>query len=413
MQSTNRRYVPLLDVLRAVAAWWVVLYHTVIHFTPGVGGKNFFVGSDNPVLVVLSQGWLAVTVFVMLSGYSLSLGLRKGQIRWGAYFAARWLRVAPLYLVVLTLGMIALSKVDRPTPESFFTAATMLPVPGAYTPNPWLDTAWSVKVELVLYLFIPAFVYAAKKYKLLPTLGMTGALAAIVLLAMQQTSTTQDLLYYSIPGRLIEFGIGFAIGYAGRVVPAQLRRVALAGGVVGFVVLSAVANRAGGFPDLMPGVRLAIYVVAIGLSALLLLAVDHRPKPSNSRLVKAASAVGSWSYSTYLWHMVVLKLFVVPLLFVEETALGRVGALLAGMAIMVAVVLVLSWASFNLIERPFLSMRPNYVRDEAPTERSAPHAARVSDLLTRTLRTNATGEQPAVPAARRPVPESVGAGGRS
>jgi peptidoglycan/LPS O-acetylase OafA/YrhL len=241
---------------------------------------------------------------------------------------------------------------------------------------------------------------------------MAGALATIVLLAMQQTSSTLDLLYYSIPGRLIEFGVGFALGYAGRVVPAQLRRAALAGGVVGFVLLSGVANRAGGFTDLLPAVRLAIYVAAIGFGVLLLLAVDHRPKPSRSRVVMAVSAVGSWSYSTYLWHMVVLKLFVVPLLFVEETALGRAGALLAGMAIMIAVVLVLSWASFNLIERPFLSMRPNYIRDDAPTERSA-SAAKVTDLLARTLRARASGEQSVVPAARRPVPESVGAGGRS
>ena len=96
MQSTNRRYVPLLDVFRAAAAWWVLLFHTVIAFTPGTDGQNMWLGSDNPVIVFLSQGWLAVSIFVMLSGYSLSLGLRKGDILWGAFLKARWLRVAPL-----------------------------------------------------------------------------------------------------------------------------------------------------------------------------------------------------------------------------------------------------------------------------------------------------------------------------
>src|SRR5688572_3079504 len=85
MQSDNRRYIPLLDVLRAGAALWVVLYHVVTRLVPTGDAPRHLVGSDNPLMVVLSQGWLAVSLFVMLSGYSLSLGLTKGDIDWVAY----------------------------------------------------------------------------------------------------------------------------------------------------------------------------------------------------------------------------------------------------------------------------------------------------------------------------------------
>jgi peptidoglycan/LPS O-acetylase OafA/YrhL len=414
MQSTNRRYVPLLDVLRAAAAWWVVMYHTVIAFQPPAGAKNnMWLGTDNPVLLVLSQGWLAVSVFVMLSGYSLSLGLRKGEIMWGAYLRARWLRVAPLYLVVLVLGTLALGRTSPPTPGSFFTAVTMLPVPGAHEPGPWLDTAWSVKIELVLYLFIPALVYAARRYKPLPTIAMSAIIGSVVFLALQQTSNTLDILYSSLPGRMVEFAVGFFLGYAGHVLPARLRRAGLVVGVLGFVAVAVVANRSGGFRGLPPATRLALYVAVIVLGALLLLAVDHRPKASSSRLVAAASAVGSWSYSTYLWHMVVLHLFVVPRLFQDTSLLGDRGSLLAGMAFMVVAVLALSWASFNLIERPFLSLRPTYIRRDAEEQPAPAEASRASQLLARTLRTTARGVPVAVPVARRAASESVGAGGRS
>ena len=119
MQSDNRRYIPLLDVLRAGAALWVVLYHVVIHLVPAGEASRTLDGADNPVTIVLSQGWLAVSLFVMLSGYSLSLGLTKGEIIWGAYLKARWLRVAPLYLVILMIGLLATPLSRRPSIDSF------------------------------------------------------------------------------------------------------------------------------------------------------------------------------------------------------------------------------------------------------------------------------------------------------
>src|SRR3954465_13831262 len=113
MQSNNRRYIPLLDVLRAGAALWVVLYHAVTRLVPVGQPSRTLVGSGNPVMVVLSQGWLAVSLFVVLSGSWLSLGLTKGDIDWVSYLKARWLRVAPLYLVMLFLGLM--TAAERPS----------------------------------------------------------------------------------------------------------------------------------------------------------------------------------------------------------------------------------------------------------------------------------------------------------
>jgi peptidoglycan/LPS O-acetylase OafA/YrhL len=385
MQSNNRRYIPLLDVLRAGAALWVVLYHVVTTLVPVGDGPRSLVGSDNPVMIVLSQGWLAVSLFVMLSGYSLSLGLTKGDIDWVAYLKARWLRVAPLYLVMLFLGLLATVPDRRPGPGSLFAAVSMLPVPGTFVPRPWLATAWSVKVELVLYLCIPALVYVARRYKPVPLIAMAGTLGLVLFVAMQATTSTVDILYWGIPGRLVEFTVGFALGYAGRTLSLRHRRAAIVAGCSGFLAVTFVANRSGGFHGLTGPTRLALYGATLVLGGLLLAAVDQRPKPSSSRLVAAVSAVGSWSYSTYLWHMVVITLVVMPLMADLESALGVRGALAVGAALTVGIVMVVSWASFNLIERPFLSLRPQYVRAAAENAASVVPVLRPATARTHLL----------------------------
>ncbi|MGO8609663.1 hypothetical protein ACC848_42665, partial [Rhizobium johnstonii] len=81
---------------------------------------------------------------------------------------------------------------------------------------------------LVLYLFIPAFVYAARRYRPLQIAAMGAVLAAGVFAALLPTTPVIDILYWGLPGRLVEFGAGFALGYAGRGLGARLRPVALA-----------------------------------------------------------------------------------------------------------------------------------------------------------------------------------------
>jgi peptidoglycan/LPS O-acetylase OafA/YrhL len=418
MKSDNRRYVPLLDVFRATAAWWVLFYHTWQRFGPDL---SQWVG-HNPVMVMGSQGWLAVSIFIMLSGYSLSLGLRRGEIMWSAYLKARWLRIAPLYLVVFAVGTLAVTSAGAvPTTGSFLAGMSMLPIPGAFSPGPWLDTSWSVRVELVLYLFLPVFVYAARRYRPVPLLLMAGALALVVFPALYSQAYMMDILYGGLPGRLVEFAVGFAIGYAGRVVHARSRRVALAVGCFGFVGLSFVTNRAGGHYNISPAMRVAVFLAVLVFGALLLIAAGQRAKPSRNRLVPLLAAVGSWSYSTYLWHMVVLKLLIAPLLFDQETFLGHRASFAVGMVLMIAIVLALSWASYNLIELPFLSMRPQYIKagtagtgGEVSAEPPAPQPAATS---IRAHRQGGPLPRPPVPMTRHgrtePTAESVGAGGRA
>jgi peptidoglycan/LPS O-acetylase OafA/YrhL len=372
MRSDNRPYIPELDVFRAAAAWWVVMYHSVIRFTPAGQPPYMWTGSDNPLTVLFSQGWLAVSLFVMLSGYSLSLGLNRGTIMWGRYLSARWLRVAPLYLVVLALGTLA-SVSMPPTAGDFLASVTLLPIPGAFTPGPWLATAWSVRIEFVLYLLIPAFVYAARRHKPVVVAAMGAIIAVVIMVALAPTAGSYEVLYGGLPGRLVEFGAGFVLGWTSRSIARPLRRIAIPVACAGFVVLAYVGNRSGGLLEMSGTTRVAIYVGTLLFCGLLLISVDKRRRTSDSRVMKAVSAVGSWSYSTYLWHAVVINLLVAPLFYDRATPLGFYGSLAAGLAVTTIVVLALSWASFNLIEKPFLTLRPKYVREEeAPARATAP-----------------------------------------
>lgn len=136
------------------------MHHATGYFPLAAAVPTFWPGSRNPFLVLASQGWLAVGLFLMISGFSLGRGLNGRDITWRGYLGARWLRVAPLYLVLLFLGTLAVGV--TPPASAFAAALTMLPIPTAYSPGAWMGVTWSVRIEFLLYFTIPALVVLAR-----------------------------------------------------------------------------------------------------------------------------------------------------------------------------------------------------------------------------------------------------------
>ena len=87
---------PGLDLLRALAIGWVMIYHAA----------NFDLVSDQPWCV--AYGWMGVDLFFALSGYLIAGQLLRPWARGHApnyphFFARRLLRTLPAYLVVVGL----------------------------------------------------------------------------------------------------------------------------------------------------------------------------------------------------------------------------------------------------------------------------------------------------------------------
>lgn len=87
---------PGLDLLRAIAIVWVMLYHARV------------AGLGRTIDSVSFWGWMGVDLFFVLSGFLIGSQLFKplaqgGKIKLGDFYLRRALRVLPAYLVIVAL----------------------------------------------------------------------------------------------------------------------------------------------------------------------------------------------------------------------------------------------------------------------------------------------------------------------
>ena len=141
---------PGLDLLRAIAIVWVMLFHSFI-----VGG----LGSD---FAWLSRyGWAGVDIFFVLSGFLIGTQvlrpLQRGEpLAFGAFYARRAWRILPAFAVVLALYACFPMLREAPGLQPWWQFATFtLNVLIDYDSNQAFSHAWSLCVEEHFYLAFP------------------------------------------------------------------------------------------------------------------------------------------------------------------------------------------------------------------------------------------------------------------
>lgn len=154
ISATGTR-LPGLDLLRAIAIVWVMLYHVSSY---GVRLPAF-----------IEFGWMGVDLFFVLSGFLIggqvlgpyALGERP---RWGHFFLRRALRVLPAYLVVLAIYFTIPAVRESPAIQPLWQFLT-------FTQNLFADYhharafshAWSLCIEEHFYLLLPLVVWLAAR----------------------------------------------------------------------------------------------------------------------------------------------------------------------------------------------------------------------------------------------------------
>lgn len=161
---------PGLDLLRAVAIAWVMLYHVTSY------------GPSLPLVVEF--GWMGVDLFFVLSGYLIGWQLLKPytcgqQPQWPQFFLRRAFRILPAYLTVLALYFAVPAVRESQGIQPLWQFLT-------FTQNLFVDHslarafshAWSLCIEEHFYLALPpvAWLLARK-----PGAGKTAAVFLAVL----------------------------------------------------------------------------------------------------------------------------------------------------------------------------------------------------------------------------------------
>jgi peptidoglycan/LPS O-acetylase OafA/YrhL/SAM-dependent methyltransferase len=368
--APERARVRNLDVLRAVAALGVLAIHAY-----AMGGRVVPVKATDAADVALSVLATGVWLFFAVSGYVITrpfaAALAQGHPLpdLGRYARRRALRIFPLYWLALT-AMIAIGGAAGTRAWQFPVHYLLLNnlVPGRQ--EALFPAAWTLTLEVLFYAVVPLLARGLRAWRpAISAQSLARLLAASWALSIMFT-VGADLLGDGriglwLRGSLPAMWQMFCPGILLAIVPylpdsawrRRLRRLSVRPGRCATVALAVLAPAAilaadaplrFGVPAYQILVDLSRPLFAVGYGLIVAAAITG-PRWRGRRLI----ALGTASYGIYLLHPVISALLD-RLGAVPFTGTGP-GAFAGNLAVLAALTIPLSLASWRWLERPALA----------------------------------------------------------
>jgi peptidoglycan/LPS O-acetylase OafA/YrhL len=186
---------PLFDALtglRALGAWWIVLFHIR-------GELARFVPDESLIMRFADAGHVGITLFFVLSGFVISYNYasRFQSLEAKSYFQFLWQRLARIYPVHLMMLMvlacifvtanmvdIRLNEPERYTLKGFIQHLLLINAWSVPLQITWNGVAWTLSLEWICYIVFPVlsvFTFRIKNpfilvYSTVALLGLTAVL---------------------------------------------------------------------------------------------------------------------------------------------------------------------------------------------------------------------------------------------
>ena len=366
MRSTSGEYYEKLDHVRAFACYAVFVWH----FIHGPNGELTPFGAPPPFFPValLDEGYIGVSVFMCLSGYLFAKILDNSKIVYRTFLWNRFLRLAPLLVLVFIASGVHLIAILKLVDLRFYLGALLK---GFVLPL-WPAGGWSIATEIHFYFMLPAILWAVRRST---WFGLALIAAAVALRAgiWAWRDETQLAAYWTIVGRFDEFTLGIVL--CRHRAWAAGRSWLAAAVFFGFCWFYYQYDKAGGFMNLGGGgypSKSPLWIVMPTLQAacisFLIAWYDQTDLFRPGRISRFIAVIGGISYSIYLLHP--FFVFELSKLFFGR---GLNYAESLGLATLAFVATIpIGLASFRWIEAPPLRYRRRYKADAAPTPSPAP-----------------------------------------
>jgi peptidoglycan/LPS O-acetylase OafA/YrhL len=359
--STSNGHLLFLDGIRGLAALFVTVHHMWLQLWPQLYHMQPS-GWMLPLTGWLGYGHFGVTVFIVLSGFSLAYSAAQRNqithINKKDFYLRRARRILPPYYFALLFScLLATTIIARPT-RTHWDVAVPLTIPGLLSHLFMMQdlfyisqinhTFWSVALEWKLYFLFPIILIACFKIGPFITSAVCTIIGYVALVLLHGTS------YNNLPVHFIGL---FAMGAAGallvishhnrwqQICQSRLATWIAAGSVVLIVFLSWAHYLRGLFyTDLF--VALATVVGLTKMSA------------GRWSFVKAALAwkplafIGSFAYSLYLIHAPLIQC--VWQFAVHPLGLSRNAEFFLLVLAGIPLILVWAYAFYLVCERPFI-----------------------------------------------------------
>ena len=337
--------------LRGLLAMWVFATHIVS--ISGFPWASF----RQPVRTFVN-GAFAVDVFIILSGFVISMLISARREPYKLFVARRFLRLFPAYLVCVVAAFVlgladVVPQIYRESQLAAHAIAHLTMLHGAvpnrvlpHAASAFLDPAWSISTEWQFYLLIPLF-FAAFKFR--PLLAWVGLLV-VALLGSRLTHRfgSWDHMAF-VPLKLNFFAIGifsyfvFMWMEGNKELFREVGRYFTITFLAFALMFSVVTSQLG----------LYIWLVVFGS----VLAVRLNDCTAFDKSISAALKskflqwLGTISYSVYLSHNILIWI-TIKFLKTAFPEISRLPLLLGVVVFSIPLTLIVSFVLFHIVETP-------------------------------------------------------------
>ena len=356
---------PGLDLLRAIAIVWVMLFH------------SYIVGGLGPHFGWLSRfGWMGVDMFFVLSGFLIGTQvlrpLQRGErLSFGGFYARRAWRILPAFAVVLACYAWFPALRESPGMQPWWQFATFtMNLLIDYDRHQAFSHAWSLCVEEHFYLLFPLLAWWLTRRPSLRRFATVCSAIVLLGIALRTAVWLHDTaldpsrnwyvedIYFPTWTRLDGLLTGVMLAVLRVYRPqrwAQLQQradaVLLGGLLLAGLAMWLFRDRTG-----LPANAVGWPLLSLGFGLVVFAGADDRSVIGRWR-VPGAGWLAAISYSLYLSHK--LAFHQVQTKWVQPLALHGVVAFLA----YALAVLLLGAALHYAVERPCLRWRDRRAGD--------------------------------------------------
>jgi len=384
---------PVVDGVRAIAVLWVVMLH-MFWFQSWLFPAQVHAIFSHPATGWLANGALGVDLFFVISGFLIGSILfgefrNTGGIVFTRFYVRRFMRLIPVYVVVMLLGLYFLDgKHFENAWANVLYLNNFLPIKEQY-----MGWCWSLAIEEQFYLIFPAFIVlfmALRKGRLRFLVGLMG-LSLVIRFSVTHAAgiappfritpdnphfdTLFDVIYdkpWTRYGGLLAGATGAYLStfHAGKI-KRFFSRTRLVTGIAA-VCLAVVAHIAytpstsamfSHMPHLARELWWAVFRDVFSLVTIfLILAAIHTPRLFGGWLRRFLSWKGFYpiaqvSYSLYMIHEMIFTWLFPKLAPILKPRIGIPGTIAVDAATGIVIALVLAGTLYTLVERPSMRMR--------------------------------------------------------
>jgi peptidoglycan/LPS O-acetylase OafA/YrhL len=379
-----------VEGIRALAALVVYVNH-VYGQTWNCGQGQFPPGRILSLFTYsLVAGHLAVAVFIVVSGFCLTLPVVKneGELRGGtkAFLWRRARRILPPYYAAVALCLLLIWTVmgkptgtlwDVPIRATWVSVvAHVILVQDLFATSHINYVFWSIATEWQIYWLFPLLVWLWRRYGAIVAVSMALLVGYALRLGLADTRVVR-----SSPHFIGLFALGMLAAYLARSTGHgyEKLRERIPWGAVALSAFAIDAALCGAWGWSRSVDRFYILDLFTGIGAMALLVHTSGPTPRRATDVlawKPLVVIGTFSYSVYLIHAPLIQVFWQFLL--HPAHLAPVPMFFALMGPCALATLALSYGFFRLFEEPFMRRRasetasPDQVRAGLAAQSSSP-----------------------------------------